>query len=496
MTADPLLSRVHTVLDAQHLWRPAARLVVAVSGGPDSLCLLHALRRLRAAGGPALHVAHLEHGFRGPQSAAEAQFVAQTAHAWDIPATVEHVDVPALLAVTGGNSHAVAREVRYAFLHRVAREVAADAIVTAHHADDQAETVLMHLLHGAGPAGLRGMLVTVAQPTLLLRPLLDVTRREIEQYCADHNLTPQDDPSNTAPHYTRARIRTALLPLLVQYNPQIVTALGRTARICADDYAYIQTELDRLWPALTEPRPAAVYFRAEQWHQLHPALQRYALRRAASQLTGGGELGYEQVEAGRAAASQGAGQQQTLALGLLLRVEHGGFLILASASYADDAATAADYVALPQLVNDGIVLPVPGIIPLSTAWYAEAGYGSLPPGAALPGASEAPRASPGPATQWRWSVILDADRLDGPLLWRRRQPGDRFRPASGCGSRRLQDFMVDAKVPRALRAAWPVLATPTHIVWVAGLRADDRFQATDSTRRIVWVVLKRRRCAE
>lgn len=499
MSADTLLQRVHAVLEQHHLLRSDARVLAAVSGGPDSLCLLHVLWRIQASGGPALHVAHLDHGVRGAQSAAEAAFVAHTADAWGLPATVEYTDVGALVRASRQNKQAAARAARYAFLARVALAVGADALAVAHHADDQAETLLLHLLRGAGPAGLRGMrqrvpwhewqqLATAEDPPagvapFLLRPLLHSSRAEIEHYCREQGLAPCYDPSNDSPHSTRSRIRSELLPTLAAYNPQLVAALGRTAHVCADDYAYIQAQLERIWPDLAEEQPEAVAFRGAAWQALPASLQRYALRRAAALLLGSeDDIGYEHIEAGRAAVRQGPGFQQTLAAGLCLRVEHGGFLLIqrsdtASASSAAASAALAD---VPQLATESLPLAVPGTTPLGAGWLVETSN-------TTPASPQAERLS----AAGRWSVILDADKLDTPLVLRRRQAGDRFRPAGGTGSRRLQDFFIDHKVPHALRAAWPILATPNSIVWVAGLRADERFRASTHTQRRLEVMLKR-----
>ncbi len=497
MANDILRNRVYTALKQHHL-RPTDTLLVAVSGGPDSLCFLHILWRLAdEADGPALHVAHLDHGFRGEQSAAEARFVADTAATWGIPATIEYHDVAAFAATHHQNRQAAARVVRYTFLARVACACGAAALAVAHQADDQAETVLLHLLRGAGPAGLRGMRavvpwhewapppatpcpVTTAPP--LLRPLLDTTRAEIDHYCATHQLTPQHDPSNTAPRYTRSRIRADLLPHLANYNPHSIAALGRTASICADDYAYMQAQLAAHWSTVAEEHPDLVCFRGAPWRALHPALQRYALRKAVLHLTGSNEPGYEQIEAGREATQQRTGYRCSLGRGLLLQVVDDGFVVAhehippwrAAAPQHDDAA-------IPQLASDALALVVPGTTPLSDTWYASISYHQP---------DTLPHEHP-----WCWGVALDADRLGAPLLLRRRRPGDRFRPAGGPGSRRLQDFFVDQKVPRHLRGAWPLLATPEHIVWVAGLRADARFQATAATCRIVWVALSRHAAA-
>ncbi|NCC32887.1 MAG: tRNA lysidine(34) synthetase TilS, partial [Chloroflexia bacterium] len=254
---EALLYHVRTVLRRYYLDHPEVLLLVAVSGGPDSLVLLHVLTRLRAQGGAQLHVAHLDHGIR-PEADAEAQYVAALAATWGVPATLARRDVPALAQVHAEGLPAAARRARYHFLASTAIEIGAGAVVVAHQADDQAETVLLHLLRGAGLAGLRGMREAVpwdewapSEPSLftadgpmLLRPLLAIPREQLLAYTADQGLEPVDDPSNRAERYARTRIRQ-LLPLLANENPQLVAALGRTARVVADDYAFIQSQLDQ-----------------------------------------------------------------------------------------------------------------------------------------------------------------------------------------------------------------------------------------------------------
>ncbi len=486
-----MLNRVRHTLQALSLFAPHRTLVVAVSGGPDSLCLLHLLWRLRDEGGPALHVAHLDHGFRGEESAAEARFVAHTASAWGMPATVEQTDVPAIAHDQRQNKQAAARTVRYTFLARVATDMGADGVAVAHHADDQAETLLLHLLRGAGPAGLRGMRLALpwkewgpdaATPAPkdpappLIRPLLHTTRAEIEDYCAEHQLDPRHDPSNAAQYYTRNRIRADLLPHMAQYNQHIIAALGRTAQICADDYAYIQSQLDALWnPPLVTEEAGVVRFDQATWGTLPVSLQRYALRRAARFLSGSDDLSYDLVEAGRHAATQGTGHQQALGRGLFLRVEYGTFLVLAGDTHS---VTLVGDSPPPQLAADEYLLAVPGVTPLSDVWEVVCTF-------------EQPDDWPREG-RWRWWVALDAEQVGAVLFVRRRRAGDRFRPAGKPGSRSLQDFFVDQKVPQPARAAWPILATSDAVVWVAGLRADERFHATSTTQRRLWVVLRRR----
>lgn len=468
---------------------PGETLVVGVSGGPDSLCLLHVLAHLRGALGIALHVAHLDHRLRGADSAAEADFVAETARAWGLPATLESIDIGAAASATRTNLHQAARSARYQFLARLARTIGAPAVAVAHTADDQAETVLMHLLRGAGPAGLRGMLPVVPwgewaqdketgrrgdtereelslSPSLLVspslvRPLLAITRTEIERYCAEHRLEPRRDPTNADLRYTRNRIRHDLLPKLAAYNPHIVAALGRTAALCAEEHAFVRQALAAAWPGLARSRAGAIDFAGDTWRALHPALQREALRQAYALLEGGETLELAHVEAAREAIDRGVGRRAELPGGLPLTVGYGGSFTIGRPSETGG----------PQLAQDEISLPVPGRVALEHGWTIVA--------------ARHPPPAPAPATAWE--VYLDGDTLAWPLVVRRRRPGDRFRPTGGRGSRRMQDVLVDAKVPRALRDAWPLIATTEAIVWIAGLRAAEGFVATPQTSHVVHI---------
>ncbi len=490
--APALAAAVRALIAAHRMLRPGAAVVIAVSGGPDSLCLLHVLATLQDQLGITLHVAHLDHMLRGAESAAEARFVADQARQWGLPATVAAVDVGALAHSRGANLHAAGRAARYSFLAQVAQAAGAQAVAVAHNADDQAETVLLHLLRGAGPEGLRGMRPVVAweewsrienaelrienwtgeldhsqssilnsQFPSLIRPLLTTPRSAIEQYCAAQGLVPRRDPTNADLHYTRNRIRHELLPSLIEYNPHIVAALGRTAAVCADDAALIQAALDAVWPKLARDRAGAVDFDGPIWRDLHPSLQRAALRRAHARLAPGSTLGLEHVEHARALAGAGVGKRASLPGGVALVTGYDGSFSVGAPPRAEG----------PQLAEELLPLLLPGRNALAGGWRLETKITPAP--------------APQPATHWE--VYLDLDALTAPLVARRRRPGDRLRPAGGPGHRRVQDLLVDAKVPRELRAAWPLVATPEAIVWAVGLRAAAEFVATPASRRVLRV---------
>ena len=465
-----MVEHVVQFMAAHGMARPGATLLVGVSGGPDSLCLLHVLAALRSRLGVELHVAHLDHQLRGEASDADAAFVAQTAQAWQLPCTIESANVQAYAAAQRMNLHDAARQMRYAFFARLANQIGANSVAVAHTANDQAETVLMHLLRGAGTTGLSGMQPASQEPgartqnsklktqnskLTIIRPLLTTTRAEVEAYCAEHALAPRQDATNDETAYTRNRIRRELLPLLMTYNPQIVRALETTAAICAEDSAFIQQALDSAWNELAQVEPAAVRLGGVAWQQLHPALQRAALRRAYTLLGGTATLTWEHTEQALALAAGGVGRRMHLPGGVLIQADYGGGMTLGRA-----AATG------PQIAQAAAELALPGQIALADGWR-------------LAAETNAPGGE-----QDRWNVPIDLSAIMPPLLVRGRRAGDRILLEHG--HRSLQDLFVDAKIPQALRERWPVITDTRQILWVAGLRTARGVRAAED-RPAVWI---------
>ena len=236
-----LESRVKDFIQRHKLISPGGRIVVAVSGGADSVCLLHVLARCQAELDIKLYVAHLNHQLRGAESEADAKYVADLAARLDVPITVGKRDVAAYKAERGCSIEEAARELRYDFLARVADDVGADRVAIGHTRDDRVETILMHILRGTGTSGLRGlepcspMPCKSRQPSAIshqvwaIRPLLDVTREGTMNYCQEHQLAPRIDSSNLSLSFFRNRCRLELLPLLREYNPNVDQALLRLA---------------------------------------------------------------------------------------------------------------------------------------------------------------------------------------------------------------------------------------------------------------------------
>src|SRR3989440_9756455 len=228
-----MLEKIATYIDQHRLFPPSGTIIVAVSGGADSLCLLHILNQLC---GPdkrypdlRLHVAHLNHKLRGEASFQDAAYVAQLASQWGLPVTIGEIDVPALARQERRSLEDAARTARYRFLREVAQGL---VIAVAHHADDQVETLLLHWLRGSGLEGIVGMLPRQQD---IIRPLLEVSHAETLAYCQAHDLVPLEDTTNSDPRFLRNRIRHELLPLLESLDPRIRSNLLRNAEVVRVD---------------------------------------------------------------------------------------------------------------------------------------------------------------------------------------------------------------------------------------------------------------------
>lgn len=297
MLPDPCLAGVRATIATHRLLPRGSRVVVAVSGGPDSVALLHVLRALQPTLKLSLHVAHLDHGLR-PESGQDADFVRALAQRWRLPVTIERREVGAWCKHHGLSLEDGARRIRYAFLLEAARRHSTGRIATAHTADDQAETVLMRLLRGTGLTGLGGIPVArQLEDCWVIRPLLETWRSEVLALLRQAGLPFREDSSNADRRFLRNRIRHELLPLLErEYHPDIRQALVQLAEQCRTDAAYLERSVRRHWRRVVrEPRPAGteapeLAISIARFTRQPPAVQRQLLRQAVRQIrTEGGQ---------------------------------------------------------------------------------------------------------------------------------------------------------------------------------------------------------------
>ncbi|MBA7469569.1 tRNA(Ile)-lysidine synthase [subsurface metagenome] len=446
-------------------------LLVAVSGGPDSVCLLHILVKLREELGIRLHVAHLNHQLRGAESEADAHYVSNLAHRLDIPATVEQRDVKAYQAQHHLSSEEAAREVRYTFLAQVAKSIGASRVAVGHTVDDHIETILMHLIRGTGTRGLRGLqpysLWQSSENSLtIIRPLLPVSRRETADYCHSHQLMPRIDASNLSLSPLRNRIRHQLLPLLESYNPRVTEALLRTARIADDDLAFLDKETTRLWGKIVQKQGNTITLDKEGVLELPPALKRYLLRRAIEDLLGNlKDIESRHIEEIMDALTKPAGKRLSLPSGLIFSIEYNRYLI------SSEPAALSPF----PVLDSEFPLKIPGETVLP-GWHIEATITSR---------------EQMTAKDEDFTAYFDRDKTGDKLLVRPRQPGDRFQPLGMNQPKKLGEFMIDAKIPSVWRQRIPLVCSPQHILWVVGWRIDERVKVTQDTQRVLCLEFKR-----
>jgi tRNA(Ile)-lysidine synthase len=481
---------VMSFIRRERLFLPGERVVVGVSGGPDSLSLLHVLWMCQEALDIDLHVAHLNHLIRGVESDRDAAFVAQQATGWGIPCTVEARDVPAVARERKLAIEEAARRVRYAFLSDVARTVGATRIAVAHNADDQSETVLMHWLRGAGLAGLRGMLPAVRMADLrlfgcpaevgdlwLVRPFLEVPRAEVERDCRKYSLEPRFDRSNLDTTLYRNKLRHELLPHLErEYKPHFGEILRRSAQVIRDDYDLLCRLREQAWhQVVREDCGEAVILDRDAWRALHPSLQRAIVRRAVQHLRWDlRDVNFVHVEAAVRIGREGSvGDQATLPRNVVLTVEYGAIAIADAAFNPPPDWPVLNVARLP--------LSVPGMTSLPGRGIAEVEVISRD---RLP-ADWADNAD-------RWRAFLDAGVVGTDLSLRRRQSGDRFCPLGMGGRHKLvSELLINEKTPARWRDRVPLLVRGDgEIVWVCGWRVDERARVTEETSQVMVVRLR------
>jgi tRNA(Ile)-lysidine synthase len=458
-------AKVRRTIEEYRMVSPGERVLVAVSGGVDSIVLLHLLHELREELGISLAVAHLDHRIRA-ESSADAEFVAREAGRLGLPLILEARDVPAYAKERGLSLEEAAREVRYQFLEEAAAKVRAAKIALGHHRDDLVETLLLNLIRGAGLAGLRGMAPVRGS---FIRPLIDCSRAEIEAFAQERGLRYCQDRTNLEQRFLRNRVRMELLPLLEGYRPGVAARLAQTARILGEASAYLEglagERLGKM--VLTEGEEGLVLdrrmFLAEE-----PLLQSFILREAVRRLRGSlRDLEFEHLRKMRELSAQPEteGQAELHLPGGLTFFRRGGRLILSKARPGVPKPEAYAYE-FPLRLGENL--------------FNELGW-------------QFTLEEVEPPLEFDLDplkAVIDRARIVEPLFIRNWRPGDRFRPLGMRGMKKLQDLFVDEKVPQEERARVPLVCDRRGIIWVVGLRLSEDYKVTEETKRALRITAR------
>jgi tRNA(Ile)-lysidine synthase len=458
------------------MMKPQDRVLTAVSGGPDSMALIHVLIILAPRLNVELAVAHLNHGIRPEAARREEAFVHAMAQHHGLPYYTDCVELDSRL----GSLEERARSERYAFLTRTARTHGYTRIAVGHHADDNAEALLMHLMRGSGNRGLGG--IPPVRDRWIVRPLIQVRRRRIVAFLKACDIAYVHDESNDDIRFVRNRIRHRLMPLLEQeFNPNIVDTLNRTAMLCREEETWFRSFLDPMLESmLVSVDEEHLHLKTQPLLAAHPALQRRLIRQALIQWRGHLQcLATVHMEALTGLLSSmasdgfsGESSEKTLnwpgGLVVMITEAHIRFFLRKKAARTEVHDHAYTYSIQSRQ-------HLPARIPIR-ACNSELVFSLVPP--------PPPDRLAGRQTHCIW---LDAENVHFPLTIRNIRPGDRLSPFGMSGTQKIKKLFINTKVPRRIRRTIPLLISQNDVLWVAGIRRSDKVLVTESTREVLCV---------
>lgn len=462
---EPLQTELAREAAAHRMWGAGDTILVAVSGGADSMALLHMLHALTREQDIKLVAAHVNHGFRIEESAFELEVVQSFADSLHVPCETITLDLPTYIEENRLNLQAAAREKRYEFLYQTAIRHGASRIALAHHADDQAETVLMRLIRGAGLTGLAGMSSVRREKNLqLIRPLLRMNKSDLLRYCEEHEIPYCVDSSNLTRHYFRNTIRLDVIPYLMQYNPQLPLSLQKLAEVAGAEDDWMEQQTAELFSRIVRSGQGECQVECQELSSLHVALQRRLIKLILNYLSQEPDnITYGAVETMRLAASSDAPAtwRMDVAGGIRCLREYG---VMRWVHMTAEQETVNHYDYVIEDGSDELIEAAPSGWSFRLEW--------------LPGTDLKPSS--------RKEAYFDVAGLVFPLHVRNRVPGDRIHVLGLNGSKKVQDMFVDEKIPPSRRELYPLLCDGEgKLLWIPGLRRSTHALAGSGSARVL-----------
>ncbi|MDI6744597.1 MAG: tRNA lysidine(34) synthetase TilS [Thermodesulfovibrionales bacterium] len=461
-----LLGQVNTAIKKYSMLAEKDRVLIGLSGGPDSVCLLHALNKLKDEHKLALYAIYIDHGLRPDEIPSEIEFCKKLCENLGVPFITKSVDVKSYAREYGLNKQEAARELRYKIFEDTALEIGANRIALAHNADDQAETFFMRILRGSGQRGLAGIPPVRGK---IIRPLIEIERNEIENFLLQNAecRTPSAEPpflvdsSNLKKDYFRNWLRLAVMPEFKKQNPDLVNTISRVCEIIREEDNYLELIVTKtLMKLIPKKTDKVIELFLVPLENMDKVILRRVLRRAIDAVKGLRGIGFVHIEDIITLVKKGdSGDRIYLPKGI--RVIKGYATLIPTSEQPSQLRTyslnAPEELALKE---SGI------LIKSSFADSAEI------------------------SCDGKSKVMIDAEKIKLPLVVRARKAGDFFYPAGFGKKKKLQDYFVDEKIPRDERDSIPIVISGDDVVWIAGYRADERFKVTDETKKIVMLEIK------
>jgi tRNA(Ile)-lysidine synthase len=453
-----LLGQVKTTIKKHSMLYEGDRVLIGLSGGPDSVCLLHALNNLKDEYKLALHAIYIDHGLRPDEIPAEIEFCKKFCETLGVPFITKSFDVKSYAMDYGLNKQEAARELRYKAFDETSLEINASRIALAHNADDQAETFFMRILRGTGQRGLTGIPPVRGK---IMRPLIEIERKDIEEFLDSISQSFMVDSSNLKKDYFRNWLRLAVMPEFKKQNPALVNTISRVCEIIREEDNYLELIVTKtLMKLIPKKTDKLIELFLVPLENMDKVILRRVLRRAIDAVKGLRGIGFVHIEDIIELVKKGdSGDRIYLPKGI--RVIKGYATLILTSDQPSQLRTYS------LNVPEELVLKESGIlIKASSADSADV------------------------SCDGKSKIIIDADRIKLPLVVRARKSGDFFYPAGFGKRKKLQDYFVDEKIPRDERDSVPIVLSGEDVVWIAGYRADERFKATPETKKILMLEIK------
>jgi tRNA(Ile)-lysidine synthase len=460
-----MIEKVEKTITQYHMLKKGDKILIGISGGPDSVALVHILLKLQQKYNLTIHLAHLNHLLRN-EAKEEAVFVKKLAETLKLPITIEEINI---LQDTSKNFsiQQKARKIRYEFLIRIAKKLNATKIALAHHEDDNIETILMWLIRGCGAEGIKGIppVRKINEKLFIIRPLIKITKQEIINYLKINNLSFKIDSSNLKLAYLRNKIRLELLPKLQEYNPNIKEVLNRLSNLWQKDNEYLNIlSIEAKNKVLLENGKIDL----KKFYAFHQAIQSRILRQIIEDMKGDlQQITFTHIEAILNLIKNGPSQGKLdLPANITVEREYDTLAIYKKVEKEIEGNREEKYLQVPGVTKiEGLKIETQ-IVPKKS------------------------RSTCYSLLSTPYNAYLDYDKIELPLLVRHRKKGDRFHPYGMRGSKKVKDFLIDLKIPNKIRNKILLLQDKKGIVWVVGYRIDERVKITDTTKNVLLISIE------
>lgn len=448
-----LIEKVKKYIEDNSLISKGDKIVVGVSGGPDSLCLLNILNTLKDEYDLTLIVAHVNHNLRD-EAEFEANFVKETSEKLGLKFYLADVNINKLVKEKKKSCEEVAREYRYKFFNEILKENNANKIAVAHNLNDNAETILMNIIRGSGVEGIKGIR---SKKDNLIRPLLCASRIEIEEYCSENKLTPMIDKTNFETLYTRNKIRNNIIPMLQEINPDVLSSINRLGDILSEEDEFISEYVDKMYNEILD-KTNGIELDKNKFLTFSHGLKRRILRRAISDFKGNlVDISYKSLEnATRIISNSKNGDMIKIANGLKVIINYDKIKFIPKIE-------TFDYEYELQIPGNTYIPEIDLVI-----------------NAEIKKADEVEN-----FIKESNKKFFDIEKTGKKLYVRNRRPGDSFLPNGLNGTKKIKDFFSDLKIPTEERARIPILTNENDIIWVMGFRTSKKFLKDKNTKEVI-----------